>query len=115
VIARRRWIIIVLGAVVALGLAAAALLLATRPAAGYGPDDQAKFTTACATAAGEPVRATCACIYDEITQKVPYDQFVSIDAQLGAERASGQTLELPAPIEAARADCVARAASPPTT
>jgi hypothetical protein len=104
---RRRWVVIVAGAVVALAFAVVGIVVATRPSPSYGPADQDKFTAACTAAGGEPARPTCACIWTEMTQKVAYADYVSIDADLGQQRATGQPLRFPPTVDSIRAACLA--------
>jgi hypothetical protein len=112
---RRRWAIIASGLVVGIGLIVAGAVVALQSKGAYSTDDQTTFMSACTSAAGEPARPTCACIYDELSRTVPYAQFVSINEQLGAERAGTEPLPLPPTVESIRAACVARGTAVPTT
>lgn len=106
----RRPLLIVSIGVLVVAIVVVVVVLVTRKPTGYTSDDQQKFMSACMAGGGEPVRSTCACIYDQLTSKVPYERYVTIDSELQSQRAADPNTSprFPAEVEAIRADCVAR-------
>jgi hypothetical protein len=72
---------------------------------GYGDGTEAAFMETCTVHEQQP-QAMCSCIYEKITQQIPYDRYVELDKQM-------QTDDKFVPDELVRiaADC----ATPPTT
>ena len=47
----------------------------------YGRGTEAAFMETCTVREQQP-QAICACIYEEITQQIPYDRYVELDKQM---------------------------------
>ena len=50
----------------------------------YGSGTQAAFLETCAVHQEQP-GPICSCIYDEITQQIPYDRYVELDKQMQSD------------------------------
>lgn len=100
--------IVVAGILVAIVLVVLIAVIVGRRPSGYSAEDKQMFLSACTAGGGDPVKDTCGCIYDQMSQKVPYERYVAIDAELQTQRAKSQNapLQFPAEVEAIRVTCV---------
>ena len=76
---------------------------------GYGRGTEATFMEACTTREQQPV-AVCTCIYQQITQRVPYDRYVELDKQMQRDDRL-----VPDELVSIAADCSTRSTSTTTS
>src|SRR4051812_17930604 len=86
-----------------------ALAACSKSSNSYGRGTEAAFMETCTVHEQQP-QAICACIYEEITQQVPYDRYVELDKQM-------QTDDKFVPDELVRiaSDCATRLTTTTTT
>ena len=65
----------------AIVLVAGVLCACSRGSDGYGKGTEAAFMETCAVHEQQP-RDICACIYQKITEQIPYDRYVELDKQM---------------------------------
>ena len=95
--------------VLAIVLVMGALVACSKSSNSYGRGTEAAFMETCTVHEQQP-QAICACIYEEITQQVPYDRYVELDKQM-------QTDDKFVPDELVRiaSDCATRLTTTTTT
>lgn len=104
---RTGFVVVAVILVVVVGAVILVAVLAGRKS-GYSAEDREKFMSACTAVGGDPVKNTCGCIYDQMSQKVPYERYVAIDADLQSQRATAENkaLQFPPEVESIRATCI---------
>jgi len=95
--------------VLALLLVVGLLCACSKNANSYGRGTEAAFMETCTVREQQP-QAICSCIYEEITQQIPYDRYVELDKQM-------QTDDKFVPDELVRiaSDCATRLTSTTST
>jgi len=100
--------IVVAGILVAVIAVAVIATYVGRRSSSYAADDKQSFMAACTAGGGDAVKDVCGCIYDQLSQKVPYERYVAIDAELKTQRSStpDAPLRFPPEVESVRSRCV---------
>jgi hypothetical protein len=108
---RRPWYLGAAAVVTAVVVAVAVVLVGRADPPTYSEASRAEFMAACTADGGPPVEPVCACIYDELVARVPYDRFALLDEQLRAvtpDLPQGFPVELPDDVQAIVDGCVVR-------
>jgi hypothetical protein len=90
-------------------LVVAVLCACSKSSSGYGRGTEAAFMETCTVHEQQP-QAICSCIYEEITQQIPYDRYVELDKQMQTDDKF-----VPDELVSISADCSTRLTSTTTT
>ncbi|CAN5244395.1 hypothetical protein BH18ACT4_BH18ACT4_04140 [soil metagenome] len=67
----------------------------------YSVDTETQFMATCVASVGEGERSLCGCIYDSITEEIPFEEFEELDRRLNDD----PDAELPERIDALVVEC----------
>ncbi len=103
----KRLIPILIGVLVFVIAAGAAIIAFSGDEASYSPESREAFLAACTADGGDDVASVCVCWYDSITQSIPYERYDEVNTefldQLEADPES--VVAIPGDFEALLADC----------